>query len=261
MKALLRAYGALIFAITTLALTFAAYLLPLPVESKPLLFPIIVAFIPTLVALPLAALEGDGALGVLLRTLRVSRWRWVLIGALIGVGLQVAITIAALALGMISTVSLNTSPVILILAPLTLLFALGEEIGWRGYAVRKLLDGGHSPLFATILTAIPWALLHLSLFLPGMMFVGRPIVPQIASVAAFAFLHTWIFARAGKSVIATMVMHGLFNAMGALFNSTLAADQATMIGASVLVASAVIIFAASPRWWLSGQNPYPLPSE
>jgi len=250
-RSFVREYGALPFMGLTLALSFAAYLLPLPIDDKPLLFPVVIVFIPALVAAGLAAFEGDGAWAKLWRTLRPGRWRWLAIAALIGVAMQAAITLAALALGTITTVTIDTSPLILALAPATLIFALGEEIGWRGYAVRKLLDGGHSPLFATLLTGVPWALVHLSLFLPNMMFVGRPMVAQVASIVAFAFLHTWAFARSGKSVLAPTLLHGLFNACGALFNSGLEPIQATHLGAGVLLVAGAIVFVVDWKWWLA----------
>jgi membrane protease YdiL (CAAX protease family) len=132
----------------------------------------------------------------------------------------------------------------------TPIFALGEEIGWRGYALPKLLPT-QSRLAASLLTGLPWAIVHFSLFLPGMMFVGRPLIAQVAPIALFAILHTWVFVKSGESVLAPALLHGIFNAVGATINSDLPAVQATYIGAGVLVASAVIVVAVQPTFWFN----------
>jgi len=50
------------FVVLTVALSFATYFLPLPVEQKSLIVPVLMVFIPTIVSIPLAFIsEGmDG---------------------------------------------------------------------------------------------------------------------------------------------------------------------------------------------------------
>jgi hypothetical protein len=52
-------YSILWFVLLTVALSFGAYFLPLPVEGKTLLVPVILVFIPTLVSVSLAFLTED----------------------------------------------------------------------------------------------------------------------------------------------------------------------------------------------------------
>lgn len=253
MKRYLQSYPVGLFIVLTLGLTFTAYLLPLPSASKPILFPLVVSFIPALVATGLALVAGGRSLRELYGTIRFGRLSWLAISILVGAAMQLAITLLSLLLGYITTVRLATSPQLIALAIFTPLLALGEELGWRGYALPKLLRS-QSPLSASLITGVPWALVHLSLFLPGMMFVGRPLVAQIAPVALFSILHAWVFIKSGGSVLAPSLLHGVFNFFGALINSGLAVQQATYLGAVVLVGSALILVAAKPAFWLQKES-------
>lgn len=253
MKRYLQSYPVGLFIVLTLSVTFAAYLLPLPSASKPILFPIVVSFIPALAATGLAFVAGGRSLTELYGTIRLGRLSWLAISILVGTAMQVTITLLSLLLGYITTVRLATSPQLIALAIFTPLLALGEELGWRGYALPKLLRS-QSPLSASLITGVPWALVHLSLFLPGMMFVGRPLVAQIAPVALFSILHAWVFIKSGGSVLAPSLLHGVFNFLGVLINSELAVQQATYLGAVVLVGSALILVAAKPAFWLQKES-------
>ena len=239
-----------------LLLTFDAYLLPLPSESKPIRFPIVVAFIPALVATGLTVSSGGRkALRSLYNSLRPGKLSWLVFSILVGASMQAAISLLALLLGYISPVRVATSPQLIALAILTPLLALGEELGWRGYALPKLL-ASQTRLSASVITGIPWALVHLALFLPGMMFVGRPLVAQIMPVAFFSIVHAWVFIKSGGSVLAPTLLHGTFNFMGALINSDLAVTQATYLGAVVLLGSALILVAVKPTYWLQKENTF-----
>lgn len=253
MKRTLHRYAVESFIVLTLGLTFAAYLLPLPSESKPILFPLLLTFIPALVATGLAAVAGGGALKALYGSLRVGKPGWLGIAVLVGAGMQAAITILAFLLGYVATVRLVASPQLVALAFLTPLLALGEELGWRAYALPRLLEN-RSRLAASLITGVPWALVHLALFLPGMMFVGRPILAQVAPVALFSILHAWVFIKSGGSVLAPTLLHGTFNFMGAMINSELGVQAATYLGAIVLVSAAVILVAAKPALWLNKES-------
>ena len=61
----------------------------------------------------------------------------------------------------------KVEPILLVLFVLV----IGEEIGWRGFLLRGLLNR-QSPLVATLVVAVVWTLWHSPLyFIPGMPFV------------------------------------------------------------------------------------------
>ena len=78
---------------------------------------------------------------------------------------------------------------------------LGEEPGWRGYALPQL-QARHSPLVSGLVLAAFVALWHLPLVATGMLPpVGLPIT------FAITFVYVWLFNRTGGSVLMTMVFH------------------------------------------------------
>ena len=63
----------------------------------------------------------------------------------------------------------SVSPILLVL----FFLVIGEEIGWRGFLLRGLLQQ-RSPLVATLIVAVVWALWHSPLyFIPGMPSYGQ----------------------------------------------------------------------------------------
>jgi len=78
---------------------------------------------------------------------------------------------------------------------------LGEEPGWRAYAVPEM-QTTRSPLAATLVLAPLVALWHLPLVASGQLApVGIPIT------FAITFVYVWLFNRTGGSALLTIVFH------------------------------------------------------
>jgi len=101
---------------------------------------------------------------------------------------------------------------------LTLIAGLGEEPGWRGFALPRL-ESRHAPVVATILLGFVWALWHLPLVLvdprfphgfnsPGPLVLMA--VLTLVGIMLMAFFYTWIY-NATQSVLLVMILHGSFN--------------------------------------------------
>lgn len=95
-----------------------------------------------------------------------------------------------------------------------LFVALGEEPGWRGFALPQL-QKSHSPLVASLILAPIWALWHLPLI--GNEFPLPIVIPFIVSVFGGTFALTWLFNGTKGSVIFPMLFHATINAVGAGF--------------------------------------------
>jgi uncharacterized protein len=85
---------------------------------------------------------------------------------------------------------------------------LGEEPGWRGFALPRLqlLRG---PLLGSVVLGTLWAMWHLPLFWSG---VWTPlsipnIVMFILMITALTITMTWVFNNAKGSLLITMLMH------------------------------------------------------
>ena len=89
---------------------------------------------------------------------------------------------------------------------------LGEEPGWRGFALSRL-QSLHGPLVGSLILGVLWALWHLPLFWSG---VWTPptlpnIVMFIVMITALTVIMTWVFNNAKGSLLVTMLMHASFN--------------------------------------------------
>src|SRR5689334_15492170 len=96
----------LLFCALTIALSFAATQLPLPGEAVP----VVMVFIPALIALGLAALT-DGWSGVRALVSKLGQWRvrplWVVAALALGLVLRLTMSVIAVLLGLIPTIQLR----------------------------------------------------------------------------------------------------------------------------------------------------------
>ena len=93
-----------------------------------------------------------------------------------------------------------------------LFVGLGEEPGWRGYALPELMRR-RSGLKAALFLGAVWALWHLPLF--GTEFTWDLLPTFVVSVFAGSVITAWLFNSSGQSVFLTMLMHAGINAIGA----------------------------------------------
>jgi membrane protease YdiL (CAAX protease family) len=91
------------------------------------------------------------------------------------------------------------------------LFGFGEEFGWRGYLLPKLMVLGK--LKAYLLLGIVWGLWHLPLILIGFTYPGQPVLGVLAFIAlttTFGIYLNELTLRHRSSILAGWV-HGVFN--------------------------------------------------
>ena len=89
-----------------------------------------------------------------------------------------------------------------------LFIGLGEEPGWRGFAVPQL-QTRYAPLGASLILAPVWALWHLPLM--GNEFPWPIVPPFLLSVFGATFLLTWVFNGSKGSVLLPMLLHATVN--------------------------------------------------
>lgn len=93
----------------------------------------------------------------------------------------------------------------------SLLIPLGEEFGWRGYALPRLLKK-YSAVTASLILGVIWGMWHFPGFLIGVGVVeGLPFVFFILWVVGATMLMTWVFNHT-KSIWSMILMHGIANA-------------------------------------------------
>lgn len=141
--------------------------------------------------------------------------RWCLAAALLVVALVAIATGAYVVAGGQFTVPAVTVSALLSAFVLTTTLGGGlEELGWRGYLLPRLQERW-TPVGATIIVGLGWAIWHLPLFvLPGAPNAGQPFWgfgAFTASVVAMSFAFTWLYNMANGSVLPVIFLHGLQN--------------------------------------------------
>jgi membrane protease YdiL (CAAX protease family) len=100
----------------------------------------------------------------------------------------------------------------LIALPVTL-FTFGEEYGWRGYLLPRLLPLGE--IRASVLIGVIWGLWHLPLLLAGLNYPGVNVWLAIISftfvTVALSFTYTWFYVASSGSVLVAAVFHASTN--------------------------------------------------
>jgi uncharacterized protein len=92
-------------------------------------------------------------------------------------------------------------------------FGLGEEIGWRGYALPHL-QKNRSAVVATLIIGILWAFWHLPMFFYRDTYIQMGIMgfPMLAmSLLCAAVIFTWLYNSTQGSVLIVIIFHAVFN--------------------------------------------------
>jgi membrane protease YdiL (CAAX protease family) len=119
-----------------------------------------------------------------------------------------------------------------------LLPSLGEETGWRGFALPRL-QRRYGPVVATLILGTLHSLWHLpAFFTAGLGPFGFPrFVAFVLTGASATFLYTWIFNNARGSILLAMLCHASFNAAANLVGQLLPQDVALGGWARTIVAN------------------------
>ena len=102
----------------------------------------------------------------------------------------------------------------LVLLVLVYFFAAGEELGWRGFMLTRLLERT-PPLAAAIFMGIVHAVYHLSLWIsPGITVPANLSLSFFVTSLGLGLLRTWLYLNSKGSVLVATLFHGTFNAAG-----------------------------------------------
>jgi uncharacterized protein len=197
-----------ILAIVFFALSLGLAAGALALGTAAAMMPFVLAVGPTFIAFALAWAEGGGAVRRLVHslTIRPTRSIWYLV-LIIPVVWAVATVVIAVGLGQPTSGLLDkVFPAVLIIPLIVVLPAFAEELAWRGYALPRLMSA-MSPLSAALILAIPWSLIHITLFLPGQWYEELAIWPGVVSIFSYSILLTCVYVRTGGSVLMTALLH------------------------------------------------------
>ncbi len=223
-------------------------------DTQRLVLVILASNIPSALAIVLTAIVlGRGALRKLLGRLLIWRVdpRWYLVVVLGPAALAGGIVVFNASLGG-PAININVP---LLAAVITLAFhifpgsALGEEIGWRGYALPRL-QTRRSALSASLILGVIWAFYHLPLFFTGQAFRSPSIlVPFVISGIALSVILTWVYNSTGGSLLLVVLLHATANLPLTLFLEPLGSRAMLpflLYVGLMVVAAIVVVIVAGP---------------
>ena len=127
-------------------------------------------------------------------------------------------------------------------------FGLGEETGWRGFALPRL-QARHDALRATLLLSIGWGLWHVPSFFgnPGYAAFGAiDLAGWAIGLVLGAIFLTWLYNSTGGSLTAIVIWHGLFN--------TLVASEAAAGLIAAVMTTGIMVLAVAALVSSGGRN-------
>ncbi len=198
---------------------------------------------PNLAAVIVTAAISGGA-GVLALLQRVIRFRvgviWYVLALFLVPAAGVLIRLAS---G--QTFVLTTLPGLGMAATLGVLLVtgtLGEEVGWRGFALPRLL-ARFSPIAASLLLGAVWGIWHLpSFFVSGLPQAGLQIPVFLLGALSLSVIATWIVIHARGSVFLSMLLHFSVN-----FTLNVLGVKLLQVGLFQTAAALVLLAVYGPR--------------
>jgi membrane protease YdiL (CAAX protease family) len=120
------------------------------------------------------------------------------------------------------------------LFPLFLFTSLGEEIGWRGYAL-PLLQRRFRPLVAAVVLGVAWAAFHWVALAQNADNALAFVLIGSVQLISMSVVMTWVFNRTDGSIPVLVLMHAAFNLMATAVTPFAATTRSLFAFASVAV--------------------------
>jgi membrane protease YdiL (CAAX protease family) len=240
MKPILSMRSALLFYLILTPLISLAIGLFLPLPT--VVIALLLLLVPSSLAVLFTALaEGKRGVSELLK--KLLQWRigfkWYLVATVMPIGIILTSGVVAYLLGWSSTplqVNIPASSQLIFYFILVVLVAVLEELGWRGYALPRLLVY-RSPLTSALIVGTLWGLLHIGVGLAD----GRPWLPTFLTPLGMSVTLTWLFLHTRGSLTMAILFHFVVDYSPQFILSGLSIDQAIWSQAIVNLAAALAL--------------------
>lgn len=175
----------------------------------------------------------------------------------LAIGIQVLVFIGMVVLVSVSNnipllSAINTSASVLVLGFFNMLIRgpLGEEIGWRGYALNHL-QKKHSPLVASIIIGLVWGFWHTPLWIVTSGYTGVQLIEYAAlflvGIICTSVIMTYFYNRS-RNLLIPIVIHQLLNYSGFLVNAD--GMQTMFYQALLCLVAAIVLVIVNPKQFI-----------
>jgi membrane protease YdiL (CAAX protease family) len=110
-----------------------------------------------------------------------------------------------------TALTLSIPAFVLTFVLLVLTDGLGEELGWRGFLLPRLLSR-YRAVLASLILGFGWWLWHLPLiWTPGAAIEGQPLWLLLADLMAKSLIFTYVFLGTQGSILMAILLHASTN--------------------------------------------------
>jgi membrane protease YdiL (CAAX protease family) len=206
-----------------------------------------------------ASVDGQAEVRALFRRLAIWRvgLRWYVVALGLPALLSLGVVGLSLALGAPTDVQfIEQSPLTVIL----FILVIGEELGWRGYALPRL-QARYGGLGASLILGLLWAGWHLpNQFISGLEYYGYGFGAFTLYVLPMTVLFTWLANHTHGSVLLAWLFHGAINTL-IFVNNAIDIVQRWWLSAAVYGVVAVVVVLVAGPGLRSRQHGQPVQAE
>jgi membrane protease YdiL (CAAX protease family) len=128
-----------------------------------------------------------------------------------------------------------------------LMIPIGEEVGWRGFALPRLQQR-YGPLKASLLLGLGWGLWHLPMFLMAGVPFGWLLLGMVLFLVPGSVIYSWVFNRTRGLLPVAIIMHVGIHTNNSML--TLPSNPVPfLVDVAAVIVVAAVLLAADRRVW------------
>lgn len=123
-------------------------------------------------------------------------------------------------------------------------YGIGEEAGWRGFALPRLQDRRNA-LMATFILSVFWALWHVPMFLYRFEFGVGQVIGFFIGMFAGAIWLTFLYNSTNGSTLMVALWHITWNIVN-IIGLVVSTEVVALMSAMVMVIAVIVVIAGKP---------------